>query len=268
MLNMFRLGTRRISRSVDRDGGDSVDVSEIDGVRSLHLGNSTIQSSMRVKAPYDLELTYTRGMMCYLLFQPQARKVLILGLGGGSIPKFIWRYLPAEVQVTTLEINPRVIEVARSHFMVPPDDARLKIVEGDGVAYIRNHPETSDVLMLDAYASTGIAPELCSQDFYDSCAAALTADGVLMVNLWGSDRNFDVYLQRIEQSFDNRVLVMPTGRPGNIVVFAFRRVPADLRWETLRERARLLEDQYKVEFLEFVGRLRNSNQHSAHRILL
>jgi spermidine synthase len=265
---MFRLGSRRITRSVDKQGGDSVDVSEIDGVRSLHLGSSTIQSSMRVKTPYDLELTYTRGMMCYLLFQPQAQKLLVIGLGGGSIPKFVWYYLPEEVKVTAVEINPHVIEVARSHFMLPEDDARLRVVEGDGAAYIREHPATTDVLMLDAFASSGVAPELCSQDFYDSCASALSADGVMLVNLWGSDRNFDLYMQRIELSFDNRVLVMPTGRPGNIVVFAFKRAPPDLRWETLRERARLLEHKYKIEFPEFVGRLRNSNLHSTHRLML
>lgn len=266
---MFRLGSsRRIGRRVDRQGGDSVDVSEIDGVRSLHLGNSTIQSSMRVRAPYDLELTYTRGMMCYLLFRPEARRLLVIGLGGGSIPKFVWHYLPEQVQVTAVEIDPHVIEVARSHFLLPADDGRLRVVEGDGAAYVRAHPAAADVLMLDAYASDGIAPELCSQDFYDSCAAALTAEGILMVNLWGSDRNFDVYLQRIEQSFDGRVLVMPTGRPGNIVVFAFRRVPPDLRWETLRAHARQMEGLYPIEFLEFVGRLRDANLHSAHRILL
>lgn len=264
---MFRLGSRRITRNVDKQGGDSIDVSEIDGVRSLHLGNSTIQSSMRVKAPYDLELTYTRGMMCYLLFRPQAEQLLLIGLGGGSIPKFVRHYMP-EVRVTAVEINPRVIEVARSHFLLPPDDAGLQVVEGDGAAYIREHPEAADVLMLDAFSSSGIAPELCSQDFYDSCVAALSADGMLMVNLWGSDRNFDVYLQRIEQSFGNRVLVMPTGRPGNIIVMGFNRVPPDLRWETLRERARQLEEAYKIEFLEFVGRLRNSNLHSTHRIFL
>ncbi len=265
---MFRLGRTGIGRRVDRAGGDGVEVSEIDGVRSLHLGNSVIQSSMRIRAPHDLVLAYTRGMMCYLLFRPQARRLLLIGLGGGSIPKFVRHYLPRQVHVTAVEINPRVIEVARGHFLLPPDDDRLRVVESDGAAYVREHPAATDVLMLDAYARDGLASELCSQDFYDRCADALTEEGMLVANLWGSDRNFDVYLQRIEQSFGGRVLVMPTGRPGNIVVLAFGRVPADLRWETLRERARRLEDAYPVEFLEFVGRLRDANLHSTHRILL
>jgi len=144
----------------------------------------------------------------------------------------------------------------------------LEVVEGDGAAFVRAHPGEADVLMLDAFASTGIAPELCSQDFYDECREALAPDGLMIANLWGSDKNFDVYLQRIEQSFEGRVLVMPTGWPGNILVFAFNRAPGDLRWSTLRERARALEDRYQMNFLEFIERLRDSNAHSSNRLML
>lgn len=267
---MFRLGGRRVGRSVHRkvsDEGESVDVSETDGVRSLHLGSSTIQSSMRVNAPSDLELTYTRGMMMFLLFRPQLREVLMIGLGGGSIPKFIHHYLP-ELTIKTVEINPQVIAVARSHFYLPEDDARLQVIEGDGVAYLHAHAGQSDVLILDAYDSRGLAAELSSQSFFDTCAESLTEDGILVVNLWGSDRNFDVYLQRIEQSFGHRVLVLPTGRPGNIVVFGFRRSPPDMRWTTLRERAKLLQEKYKIEFLEFVERLRDHNLNTSNRLIV
>ena len=92
---MFRMG-RNIARSIHRaiTHEDSVDVSEIDGVRSLHLGSDTVQSSMRVKAPYDLELKYTRGMMVFLLFNKQVRNLVMIGLGGGSVPKYIYQYLP------------------------------------------------------------------------------------------------------------------------------------------------------------------------------
>lgn len=268
-MSMFRLGPRRFARSIHRkvSGGNSVDVSETEGVRSLHLGSDTVQSSMRVNAPYDLELTYTRGMMMFLLFRPQARNILLIGLGGGSIPKFIHHYLP-EHAIRTVEINPEVIAIARSHFYLPEDDERLQVIEGDGVAYLHAHAGESDVLILDAYDSKGLAPELSSQAFFDTCAEALTDDGMLVVNLWGSDKNFDIYLQRIEQSFGQRVLVLPTGRPGNIVVFGFRRSPHDLRWASLRERAKQLQDNLKVEFLEFVERLRDHNLHTTNRLIV
>lgn len=265
---MFR-GARRIGRFFQRDAQDAaaVDVSEKDGVRALHLGSVTVQSSMRIAAPFELELTYTRGMMGFLLFNDAVREVLVIGLGGGSIPKFIHRHLP-QMRVTAVEINPAVLAAARNQFYLPADDERLQIILGDGAAYVRENPRCADVLMLDAYDGTGLAPDLCSQEFYDSCAESLSPDGILIVNLWGSDKKFDVYLQRIEQSFDGRVLMMPTGRPGNILVFAFKRQAGDLRWKTLRERAKNLQEQFRIEFLEFVERLRDNNSNTSNRLII
>lgn len=266
---MFRLGPRKFARSIHRSVVDdsSVDVSESDGVRSLHLGTETIQSSMRISAPYALELAYTRGMLAFLLFSAQVKNVLAVGLGGGSVPKYIHHHLP-EIVTRVVEINPQITRIARSHFHVPEDDERLQVIEGDGAAYLRENPATAQVLMIDAFDSQGIPADLCSQEFFDSCAAAVTGDGLMAINLWGSDKKFDVYLQRIEQSFNQRVLILPTGRPGNIVVFGFRRAPADLRWATLRERAKALESHHKIEFLQFVEKLRDHNPNTSNRLLL
>lgn len=266
---MFRIG-HRIARSIHRaiSPEDSVDVSEIDGVRSMHLGSDTIQSSMRVKQPFHLELRYTRAMMSFLLFNDHVRDIVVIGLGGGSVPKYIYHHLP-DTKTLVVEINPRVIEVARSHFFVPENNARFEVIEGDGVAFINAHPDTCQLLIMDGFGPNGLAPELSSQDFYDQCAEALTTDGILLVNLWGSDRNFDVYLQRIEQSFEGRVLVLPTGRPGNVLIFAFRREPRDMRWTSLRERAKALEAEHRsIEFLEFLEKLRDHNPNTSNRLLL
>lgn len=266
---MFGKGVRRIGRFLQRDAEEStsVDISEMNGVRALHLGNATVQSAMRLSAPYELELTYTRGMMCFLLFSDQVSEVVILGLGGGSIPKYIHRHLP-QMRVTAVELNPAVVSAARSQFHLPDEDERLRIFIGDGVPYIRDNLDSTDVLMLDAYDAQGLPPDLSSQEFYDSCAEALTADGILVINLWGSDRKFDVYLQRIEQSFGGRVLVMPTGRPGNIIIFAFKRHAGDLRWKMLRERAKQLQAELRIEFLDFVERLRDNNINTSNRLIV
>ena len=128
--------SRKIHKSVANDS--IVEVSESNGIRSLYLGSVTIQSSMRVSAPFALELAYSRGMMGFLLFSDKVRNVLTIGLGGGSVPKYIHEYCP-EINQTVVEINPQVIRIARSHFYVPENDARLNIIEGDGIAYLLNH---------------------------------------------------------------------------------------------------------------------------------
>ncbi|OIQ77419.1 spermidine synthase [mine drainage metagenome] len=195
---MFRLGTSRPARRRPASSSPGIEISELDGVRALHIDSSTVQSAMRVNAPFDLELTYSRGIMTFLLFKPEVREVLVIGLGGGSIPKFIHHYLP-QMRTRVVEINPEVISVARSHFMLPPDDERLEIIEDDGAAYLQRRPDSPGLLILDVFDGQGVPPELYSQAFFDSCAEALKTDGMLAVNLWGSDRNFDIYLARIEQ---------------------------------------------------------------------
>jgi spermidine synthase len=265
---MLRLG-RTISRAINRGlgHGDSVEVSEVDGVRSLYLGSDTVQSAMRIKAPNDLELKYSRAMMMFLVFTRKPSEVLMIGLGGGSVAKYIHHYLQG-LSIRVVEINQEIIRIARSHFYLPENDERLEVIAGDGVEYLREHADTAGVLLLDVFDSKGVPPEMYNQGFFDSCVDSLKLDGMMAVNLWSSDRNFDIYLQRIEQSFSQRVLVLRTGKPGNIVVFGFKRVPTDLRWSSLRQRAKELETHHKIEFLEFVEKLRDDNPNTNNRLLL
>lgn len=255
----------RTHKAVGEQG--AVDVSECDGVRFLHLGSDTVQSAMRISAPNDLELAYTRAMMGFLLFHPEPREILMIGLGGGSVTKFVYHNLPM-VHTRVVEISSQVVAAARSHFFVPEADQRLQVDVGDGVEHVRNHPSSCDVLMVDGYDDRSLVEALASQSFYDECAAALTEDGMLVVNLWGSDKLFDVYFRRIEASFNGLVLSMSTGKKSNIIVFGFKRSPGNPRWQELKESARTLETEYGLEFPDFVDALRCLNPHSEKRLLI
>ncbi|MBC7785904.1 MAG: polyamine aminopropyltransferase [Methylophilaceae bacterium] len=262
---------RKIHRAFNQAEA-SVDVTEVDGVRSLHLGSVTVQSAMRVKDPNALELTYSRGMMCFLLFNTSVKHLLSIGLGGGSVPKYLHAYCP-EIVSTVVEINPQIINVARSHFYLPDNDERLNVIEGNGLKYLILHTESADILMpdilmIDAFDQFGIPPDFCSQMFFDNCSEALSDSGILVINLWGSDKKFDVYLQRIEQSFNHQVLILPTGKPGNIVVFGFKKLPIDLRIASLRTKAKELEATHKIEFIQFVEKLKEHNASTSNRLML
>ena len=68
-----------------------VEVSEQDGVISMHIGSTTIQSSMRIDDPFHLELDYTQAMSMASLFLDNPKEILCIGLGGGTMPKFFYR---------------------------------------------------------------------------------------------------------------------------------------------------------------------------------
>jgi spermidine synthase len=256
------LGKWKIHRTVDRDV--SVEVSEIDGIRSLHLGSETVQSSMSLADPTALVLSYTRAMMAFLLFLPKPQHVVMIGLGGGSIAKFVYRHLPW-AKTTVIELEPRVLAAARQYFHVPADDDRFCIELGEGSTWVAAHPQSCDLLMVDGYDGNEQVAELCSEGFYADARRALSGDGILVVNLWSSDTRFDAYLQRIERVF-GAVICVPAEKRGNVAVLALSRSPGRPRWDDLRDRARRLQDQYGLEFLKFVEDLREINPYSASRL--
>jgi spermidine synthase len=132
------------------DDNESVYISEKFGVRTLHIGSDTVQSSMRIARPNDLEVSYTRSMMAFLLFNPTPANVLMVGLGGGSLAKFIYHQLP-QTRTVAIEVNAQVVDIARQYFCVPPDDDQLEIIVTDGAAYLQDHKLAADVIVVDGY---------------------------------------------------------------------------------------------------------------------
>ena len=205
--------------------------------------------------------------MAFLLFNPDPRAALLIGLGGGSLAKYFYHRLPL-TRTVAVEVNPRVIAVARQFFHVPPDDERLRIIIGDAAAHLKNDLQRVDVIMLDGYDSEAQVEELSTLSFYRDCARVLGDAGILVVNLWGGDRNFTACVQRLSNAFNHRVACMPAGKPGNVVALAFRQSPGRPRWEELRRRAQSLEAAFGLEFTEFVAELAAMNTLDKDGLLL
>lgn len=247
------------------DDPDAVYVTEKFGVRSLHIGSDTIQSSMRLARPNDLELAYTRSMMAFLLFHAEPQRALVVGLGGGSVVKFIYHRMP-RARIEVVEVNPRVVAVARQYFHLPPTGERITIHVCDGAEHMARAGPAADVILVDGYDGDVQVEQLSSRAFYDTCLRRLDAGGVLVVNLWGSDRQFNDYLVRIEAAFPAGTLCLPAEKPGNIIVLAFRDPPGNLHWCDLDLKARELEARYGLEFGRFVRGLRKMNRCDGQRL--
>ena len=247
------------------EDAETVYVSERFGVRSLHIGSDTVQSAMRLARPNELELAYTRTMTAFLLFVPRPVRVLMIGLGGGSLAKFVYHRL-AEVRVQVVEVNPQVLAVARRSFNVPPDGPRFEVLVADGAEYVGRSEVSADVLIVDGYDADAHAEELASKTFYETCRARLKPGGILVVNLWGGDKQFNVLLRRIEAAFPAGTLCLPAERPGNVIVFGFETNPGPCTWRALSRRAEELHVEYGLEFPRFVEALRKMNRHDGERL--
>ena len=237
----------------------AIAISEKSGVRMLHIGGDAIQSAMRLSSPDALELDYTRAMMAYLLFHPEPRDVLMVGLGGGSIARFIHARMPG-TRVKVVEIDAGVIAAAKHYFGLPPEDARLRVVLGDGAQYVPAHPASADVLLLDGFEDGAHAGELCTQSFYDAARGALREGGVLAANFMSDDRKLDVWCGRMRRSFGGRLVRVSAEDDVNLIVLAFNGGPARIAWDELAARARQLKRVFGLPFERFVASLKAHNR--------
>lgn len=225
------------------------------GFLSLQLDDGNFQSLMRKSRPHRLELGYTRTMMGFLLFNPAPRHMLMIGLGGGSLPKHCYRHL-RETNVTVVEINPAVIAL-REQFHIPADNARFRIVCADGAHYVARRNVAPDVLVVDGFDMQGQVSQLCTQAFYDDCHACLSADGVLVVNILGADPGMETYLARIRNSFDRTVTVQSEDC-ANKIVFATKNRTADLSESEWVARIAQLESHHGLKFQTIAAQIGHS----------
>ncbi|CAG1022350.1 spermidine synthase [Patescibacteria group bacterium] len=255
-----------------RDDHGLVEVVEEKGIRSLHFGSLPKQSSMAIAHPNKLELSYVRAMTCWQLFKPELeQESLIIGLGGGSLTKYLWQQFP-NCKFNIIECRSAVVKVARSHFGLPID-SRLKIIIDDGGTYIQQRIETHqaryELLAIDAFDHKDIAESVITEDFFIACRALLKSDGVLIMNLWGGEGNASFVQCRnwLTDIFDLRVLFLPVEDRDNVIALAFNQDLPFYNIEQLHQQAKALEQLYSIEFTKFLKDLRKYNARSFHKIL-
>ncbi|MDD5177192.1 MAG: fused MFS/spermidine synthase [Sterolibacterium sp.] len=234
-----------------------LNISEQAGVRSLHFGSEWIQGSMRIRQPFALELAYTREMMaCLLLRSDQSwpRNALLIGLGAGSLAKFIYRHLP-QTLITVVEIDARVVPMAQHYFRLPEDSQRLKIIIADAADYIDQPAGQYDAIFVDGYGPDGLDDSLDSVEFYAACRTQLSAQGLLISNLLSRSRGYAASAERIHVAFNQRSMVFPSLDSGNVVAFAASGEAVDVSIEEMRAQATELKRQTSLNLRPTITRL-------------
>lgn len=226
-------------------------LSEREGILALNFDAMSVQSEMYIDRPDELVIPYTRAMMSFLLLHSAPARIAMIGLGGGSIAKYCHRYLPcSEMQV--VEISPEVIAL-RNEFAIPVDDARFRVLQDDGAAWVHETQWQPDVLILDGFDTDGLPARLSSQHFYDDCFLSLDESGVLVVNLWGGYPHYERSLARISNSFSGRVLVFDSDDGVNKIVLAMKSNSPSV--STIRENAARLALTHPLDFQNMANRL-------------
>ena len=218
--------------------------------RFLQFDLNCVQSAMYLDDPQKLTLAYTRKMMAFLLFNRAPERILLLGLGGGSLAKFCHRRLPRTV-LTAIEVNPDVIAL-REEFRIPPDDDRLRVICADGATYVGRLKRSKDVILADACDRRGIAPELDAIEFYRDAHRCLTPGGVLVTNMCSDTNNCAAHVTKIREVFGDDFMTLQVRPHGNVIVFAFKEPRPAIDWDRLEAIAVDLKRRHPLDFPRYV----------------
>jgi spermidine synthase len=213
------------------------------------------QSEMRIDDPYALVNEYTRKMMGFLAFQPNPKRILIIGLGGGSLVKYCHRHLPS-ARITAVEIDPDVLAL-RSQFLVPLDDDRLAVIQADGadhVARMADRGEQINAILVDAYDHTGIANAVVERSFIENTKQILGTNGVFVMNLVAQSADAIRHIETVRQVFGNAVVVA-LQRGGNLVIFAGEALHDPQRSRAALRNAERVEDRLGLFFPTLIEHL-------------
>jgi spermidine synthase len=231
-----------------------VTLSEFDGVRYLHLGDTPwVQGAMHSRKPRVIELEYIQRMLVWLLWHdPQHLSgelhAVQLGLGAATLTRHCHSVL--RLQTTAVEINPAVISACRQWFHLPTNDERLQVVQADAGLWVQDtaHHGSADVLNVDLYDHEAAAPVLDDEEFYRSCHAVLADGGLMTVNLFGRNASFARSARRIAATFgEERVRMLSPTKEGNTIVLAWKGGDAELPpRELMQQRAEGVESRWEL----------------------
>jgi len=186
------------------------------------------QSCRDASAPRRMVFAYTKMMLATLLLDPTPQRVLIVGLGGGTLPTALAQLYP-DAHIDVVEIDPAVTSVAKRYFDFSPGP-NMRVFERDARVWTKRalaEPTRYDLIMLDAFNGDYIPEHLMTQEFLEEARGLLTDDGTLVANTFSFSRLYDsesVTYARVFGAFFN----LKTQGTQNRVIIASRAALPDL----------------------------------------
>jgi spermidine synthase len=199
------------------------------------------ESVYNTKDELDLPVAYTRFMTVGLAYTSELQNLLEIGFGGGRTAWYLHKHVPS-LDITCVELDPAVVELATKHFGVRAED-KFKINVADGRNYMVKSKESWNVIMIDAYRGPFVPFHLLTEEFFKVVKSKLKPGGVVVQNIEPSTMMFDSAVATIQKAFQN-VELFDGG--GNVVAVAYdgpRRTAAQLK-----ARAEELQKQYSLRY--------------------
>ena len=187
-------------------------------VQFRRLENGATVSAIDLAEPRRQVISYTSTMFAAAIVEPNPAHVFNIGLGAGAINRLFEPTFPAAT-LTTVEVDPMMIEIAQTYTGFQPDD-RNKIVVNDGRRHLQKSGGKWDWILLDAYVRRSqVPPQFTTVEFYKLVASRLSDNGVFVDNIHAGTALFQSNVKTLVASFP-QVVFFKVPNSGNIIALA------------------------------------------------
>ena len=200
-----------------KDGEVNIQVLDRKNVRHLRFGNRVKQSSMVKKYPYALALKYIRTMVQGLVLNPNPKNILFLGLGAGSLLKYINKYFNVP-RIDVVELLPDVVDISKKYFGVD-DSKNVNFINENAVKYLETNDNKYDLIFVDVFNSGGMPKEITTDNFYLLLNNSLNLSGWIVWNTWVRKSTYNLQVDQWKNFFNVVLIRPPAPKSGNVVVF-------------------------------------------------
>jgi spermidine synthase len=210
-------------------------------------------SIVDLKDADDLQVPYTRLMAAALLYPQTIQRILMVGLGGGSISTYLGRAMP-DVEIDVVELDPGVIAAGRKYFGLQETD-KVRFIDSDGRVFLNRNKEPYDLIMLDAYRELGVPFHLLTREFYELVQARLAPGGAVASNLSGNTKLYASSLRTFRAVFPTVDVYPDWKNPDEAQAVVVATPTARPNAEALLQRAAALQAQHHFRYAlpDFVG---------------
>ena len=211
-------------------------------------------SIVDLKDPDDMPVPYTRIMPVALLYPERVRRILMIGLGGGSISTYLGRAMP-DVQIDVVELDPGVVAAGKKYFGLR-ETATVHFIESDGRVYLNRNKALYDLILLDAYRELGVPFHLLTREFYTLVKARLAPGGVVASNVSGNTELYRSTLATLRAVFPTVDVYPDWKEPGEAQAVVVAAPAARAGADVLMRRAAALQEQchFRYPLSDLIGK--------------
>ena len=212
-----------------------------------------IQSAINTKKPHQLEMKNLQYLMGILMFIPAPEKILLLGVGAGSLIHFFQHYLP-KCKITAVDYDQQLLEFSHQNMMLPEASDNLSYVIQDARQFISECTQHFDLIMVDIFDGSQSPDWTREKEFTLQLKNCLSNEGGVAYNmLIHSEAEFKTFYQLLRHTFSQQTLCLETEEYENLLLYALKNTQQTRTMMQNLEHAQQAQLEYQLPFGEILS---------------